>query len=89
MQRTQRDVMALVTHELKTPLTAIQGMSELLAQFEMDAARRREMHLIINDESKRLARMIDEYLDLTRLESGARQLRLAPLRIEQIMERAL
>jgi two-component system, OmpR family, phosphate regulon sensor histidine kinase PhoR len=89
LQRTQRDVMALVTHELKTPLTAIQGMSELLSQFEMDAARRREMHLIINDEAKRLARMIDEYLDLTRLESGARQLRLAPLRIEQLMERAL
>jgi signal transduction histidine kinase len=89
LQRTQRDVMALVTHELKTPLTAIQGMSELLAQFEMDASRRREMHLIINDEAKRLARMIDEYLDLTRLESGARQLRLAPLRIEQLMERAL
>jgi len=89
LQRTQRDVMALVTHELKTPLTAIQGMSELLSQFEVDAARRREMHLIINDEAKRLARMIDEYLDLTRLESGARQLRLAPLRIEQLMERAL
>ncbi|HEY8461809.1 MAG TPA: ATP-binding protein, partial [Blastocatellia bacterium] len=89
LQRTQRDVMALVTHELKTPLTAIQGMSELLSQFEMDAARRREMHLIINDEAKRLARMIDEYLDLTRLESGARRLRLAPLRIEQLMERSL
>jgi len=89
LQRTQRDVMALVTHELKTPLTAIQGMSELLSQFEMDAARRLEMHLIINDEAKRLARMIDEYLDLARLESGARQLRLAPLRIEQLMERAL
>jgi signal transduction histidine kinase len=64
-------------------------MSELLAQFEVDAARRREMHLIINDEAKRLARMIDEYLDLARLESGARQLRLAPLRIEQLVERAL
>ncbi|MGH9756007.1 MAG: CHASE2 domain-containing protein [Blastocatellia bacterium] len=89
LQRTQRDVMALVTHELKTPLTAIQGMSELLSQFEMDAARRREMHLIINDEARRLARMIDEDLDLTRLESGARQLRLAPLRIEQLMERVL
>jgi signal transduction histidine kinase/CHASE2 domain-containing sensor protein len=89
LQRTQRDVMALVTHELKTPLTAIQGMSELLSQFEVEAARRREMHLIINDEAKRLARMIDEYLDIARLESGARQLRLAPLRIEQLAERAL
>lgn len=89
LQRTQRDVMALVTHELKTPLTAIQGMSELLSQFEMDAGRRREMNLIINDEAKRLARMIDEYLDLTRLESGVRAVRLAPLRIEQLIERSL
>jgi signal transduction histidine kinase len=89
LQRTQRDVMALVTHELKTPLTAIQGMSELLSQFQMSDERRREMHLTINDESKRLARMIDEYLDLTRLESGARQLRLVPLRVEQLVERAL
>jgi signal transduction histidine kinase len=63
--------MALVTHELKTPITAIQGMSEVLAQFEVDSARQREMHLTINDEAKRLARMIDEYLDLTRLESVA------------------
>ncbi len=89
LQRTQRDVMALVTHELKTPLTAIQGMSEVLSQYEVDAARRREMHLTINDEAKRLTRMIDEYLDLTRLESGARQLRLAPLRIDQIIERVV
>lgn len=89
LQRTQRDVMALVTHELKTPLTAIQGMSEVLAKFEVDAARRREMHLTINDEAKRLAQMIDEYLDLTRLESGSRQLRLAPLRVVQLLERAL
>jgi PAS domain S-box-containing protein len=89
LERTQRDVMALVTHELKTPLTAIQGMSELLARYEPSEAQRRDMHLSIHDEAKRLARMIDEYLDLTRLESGARPLRLAPLRIETLVERAL
>ncbi len=89
LQRTQRDVMALVTHELKTPLTAIQGMSEVLAHYEVDTVKRREMHSTINEEAKRLARMIDEYLDLTRLESGVRQLRLLPLRVEQLLERAL
>ncbi|HKX30706.1 MAG TPA: CHASE2 domain-containing protein [Blastocatellia bacterium] len=89
LQRTQRDVMALVTHELKTPLTAIQGMSEVLAQFDVDLARRREMHLTINDEAKRLTRMIDEYLDLARLEAGTRQLRLAPMRLEQLLDRTL
>lgn len=89
LQRTQRDVMALVTHELKTPLTAIQGMSELLAQFDPDATERRTMHLTINEEAKRLARMIEEYLDLTRLESGAQPPRILPFRIEQVVERSL
>jgi signal transduction histidine kinase/CHASE2 domain-containing sensor protein len=89
LQRTQRDVMALVTHELKTPLTAIQGLSEVLSHYEVDTLKRREMHSTINEEAKRLARMIDEYLDLTRLESGVRQLRLLPLRVEQLLERAL
>lgn len=89
LQEMKTDVMTLVTHELRTPLTAIQGMSEVLAQFEVDATRRREMHLAINDEAKRLSRMINEYLDITRLESGARPLRLAPVRIAALVERVL
>jgi two-component system phosphate regulon sensor histidine kinase PhoR len=83
------DVMTLVTHELRTPLTAIQGMSEVLAQFEVDSERRREMHLAINEEAKRLSHMINEYLDITRLESGARRLRLAPVGIGSLIERVL
>ena len=45
--------------------------------------------MTINDEVKRLSRLIDEYLDITKLESGARPLRLAPIRIESLVERAL
>jgi PAS domain S-box-containing protein len=89
LQEMRSDVMALVTHELRTPLTAIQGMSEVLAQFEVDEEKRREMHLAINDEAKRLSRMITEYLDIAKLESGARALRLVPVRISALIERVL
>ncbi len=89
LQQMKNDVMAFVSHELKTPLTAIQGMSEVLAQFDVDRERRREMHLAINDEAKRLARMIEDYLDITRLESGARPLRTEAVRVTQIIERLL
>ena len=58
LQQTKNDVMSLVSHEMRTPLTAIQGMTELLAGYDLDAPRRRQMHLAINDEVKRLARMI-------------------------------
>jgi PAS domain S-box-containing protein len=89
LQEMKTEVMSLVTHELRTPLTAIQGMSEVLAQFDVDPDRRREMHVAINEEAKRLARMIDEYLDITRLEAGARPLRKTPLRVQALVERAL
>lgn len=89
LQRTQKDVIALVTHELKTPITAIRGMSEVLAQFDVDHERRQQMHSVINDEAKRLTRMIDEYLDLTRLESGIQNARMVPIRIELLISKVL
>jgi len=89
LQKAKNDVMALVSHELRTPLTAIQGISEVLTKYEVEPQRRYEMHLAINDESKRLARMIDEYLDLTRLETGARPLRPESLCVTQLLDRAL
>jgi two-component system phosphate regulon sensor histidine kinase PhoR len=89
LQQMKTDVMALVTHELRTPLTAIQGISEVLTQFDVDPNRRREMHAAINDEAKRLARMIDDYLDITKLESGVRPLRLAPVRLAPLVDRAV
>jgi two-component system phosphate regulon sensor histidine kinase PhoR len=89
LQLMKTEVMALVTHELRTPITAIQGMSEVLAQFDVETGRRREMNAAINDEAKRLAQMIDEYLDITALETGSRPLRKIPLRVEALVERIL
>lgn len=89
LRQMQTDVMALVTHEMKTPLTTIQGMSEVLMKFEPDAAKRREMNQAINEAAQRLKRMIDEYLDLTRLESGAIQPRFGFIRIQSLIEQNL
>ena len=89
LQQTKNDVISLVSHEMRTPLTAIQGMTELLAHYDLAGDRRREMNLAINDEVKRLTRMISEYLDITRLESGATPMRLSPVRAEALLERIL
>jgi len=64
-------------------------MTELLANYEIEPVRRREMTLAINDEVKRLARMIGDYLDIARLEMGKTPLRHVPLRIESVLERSL
>ncbi|MDX2034357.1 MAG: CHASE2 domain-containing protein [Blastocatellia bacterium] len=89
LQQMKNDVMALVTHELRTPITAIQGMSEVLAEHDFTADEQREMHTAINEEARRLARMIDEYLDIARLESGARPLRRESVRVTPLLERTL
>jgi signal transduction histidine kinase/CHASE2 domain-containing sensor protein len=89
LQQTKNDVISLVSHEMRTPLTAIQGMTELLANYDVPVDRRKEMTLAINDEVKRLTRMISEYLDITRLESGATGMRLSPVRVEHLLDRIL
>jgi signal transduction histidine kinase len=81
--------MALVSHEMRTPLAAIQGLSELLMTFEVSPERRRELNTAINDEAKRLNNMITQYLDITRLESGAVEPRFLPLRLDQLIDRTL
>jgi PAS domain S-box-containing protein len=89
LQQTKNDVISLVSHEMRTPLAAIQGMSELLANYDLDPERRREMNLAVNEEVKRLTSMITEYLDITRLESGVVAPRLTPVRVEVVLERTL
>jgi signal transduction histidine kinase len=89
LQQIKNDVITLVTHELRTPLTAIQGMSEVLTAHEVEPEIRSRMLSTINDESKRLARMINEYLDITRLESGIQKARFVNLNIADLVERTL
>jgi signal transduction histidine kinase len=87
LQQTKNDVISLVSHEMRTPLTAIQGMTELLANYDIDPGRRKEISAAINGEVKRLAGMITDYLDITRLESGATGLRNTPVKVDVLLER--
>ncbi len=89
LQKTKNDVITLVTHELRTPLTAIQGMSELLTEHAVEPEPQRKMLLTINTEAKRLAQMINEYLDITRLEAGAQKINFAPVAVEALIDRNL
>ena len=64
-----------VTHEMRSPLTAIQGSSELMGRYNLNDAKRKQMADMINAESKRLARMIQTFLDIERLTDGQMEIR--------------
>ena len=65
--------LATVSHELRTPLNAIIGFSEMIAQEEMlmlDAPRRKEYAKLINDSGQHLLSVVNDILDLSKMESG-------------------
>jgi len=65
-------------HEMRTPLTAIQGSSEILTRYNLPDAKRNELSGMINSESKRLARIIQTFLDVERLAEGQMELKREP-----------
>jgi two-component system sensor histidine kinase SenX3 len=66
-----------VTHEMRTPLTAIQGSSELIERYELTDDRRKQVAGLIHSESQRLGRMIEMFLGVEKLSSGEIQLQNA------------
>ncbi len=70
-----RETMQFVTHEMKTPLTAIQGSSELMGRYAIPEEKRKQMAAMINSESKRLAQMIETFLNVERLSAGQMRLK--------------
>jgi len=73
-QRYQQAI-HFVTHEMRTPLTAIQGSSELMGRYKLSEEKSKQIADMINQESKRLARMIQTFLDVERLSDGQLELK--------------
>jgi two-component system phosphate regulon sensor histidine kinase PhoR len=71
LEGVRRDFVANVSHELKTPLTSIRGYAETLLSDDVPAAMRTRFLEVIASNAERLHGIVDDLLDLSRLESGA------------------
>jgi signal transduction histidine kinase len=79
--RMMRDLLANVSHELKTPLTSIQGFSQALEEGAISTPEdQAQAARIINEETLRMRRLVDDLIELSRLESG--QIVLASERVD-------
>jgi PAS domain S-box-containing protein len=85
LSRAKSDFVSVVSHEFRTPLAGIQGVSELLRDEHFESGQVRQFAADINRESQRLNRMIAELLDLDRMESGQMTLRLESVDLGEIV----
>ena len=84
------EFLSQVSHELRTPMTSIRSFSEILLGDEpVSEEERRRFIAIIQDESLRLTRLLDEVLDMSRLEAGTLDLPLEPLNPRRAIEAAM
>ncbi len=86
-QRSQRDFVANVSHELKTPLTSIQGFAQaILDGTVQDEQSLHQAVQVIYDESGRMHRMVVELLDLARLDSGIAETEWVPVDLNGLLQ---
>ncbi len=88
--KDKEEYLSSVSHELRSPITSIQSMSEILLQYrDLDPDKYEEFVEIIHSESRRLSRLVDDILDLSKLEAGGFTAEMAmidsPTLIEEVI----
>jgi len=90
LDRLKDDFISTVTHELRTPLTSIRAFSEILADNpQLDPEQRGKFLGIITRESERLTRLINQVLDLAKIESGAADWHPGSIDMREVLDDAV
>ena len=90
LDRLKDDFMSSVTHELRTPLTSIRALAEILQDdAEMDEAQRQRFIGIIVAETERLTRLVNQVLDMAKIESGHVDWQLTDIDVRGLLETAV
>ena len=84
--QSMQDLLANVSHELKTPLTSIQGFSQALEEGAISSPEEyREAGRIINEETQRMRRLVEDLIELSRLESGQAAMQQEPIDLADLL----
>jgi two-component system sensor histidine kinase ResE len=90
LEKMRKDFIANVSHELRTPISMLQGYSEAIVDDIAETQEdKKEMAKVIYDESLRMGRLVNELLDLARMESGHIHLTLEKVELSSFMNRII
>jgi signal transduction histidine kinase len=85
-ERLKSELVSIVSHELRTPLSGILGYSSLLLKREFDEEATQRYLEVINAQGRRLSSLIEEFLDVERVESGRIELKQEPFDLGAMLE---
>lgn len=86
-ENLRKDLMANVSHDLKTPLTMIKAYAEMIRDLSGDNPEKREKHLrVIIDETDRLTLLVNDILNLSKIESGVAQINRTVFDFSQLLK---
>lgn len=90
LNRLKDEFLACISHELKTPLTAVLGLSTLLKDQALGKLNERQARYakLIYQSGRQLMAVVNDILDLTRMETGQMELTLEPVKIQAVCDRA-
>ncbi|MEH7501128.1 ATP-binding protein [Neobacillus drentensis] len=90
LDKMRKDFIANVSHELRTPISMLQGYSEAIVDDIAESQEeKKEMAKVIYDESLRMGRLVNELLDLARMEAGHLQLTMEEMNIPSFINRII
>ncbi|MBN2201766.1 PAS domain-containing protein [bacterium] len=87
--RIKTELVSMVAHELKSPLTSIYGFTELLLDPETKNKKAAEYARVIQSEVSRLTDFVDKFLSLSRLESGKIRIQMDPFDLRSVVEKSV
>lgn len=89
IDRMKTELVSMVAHELRSPLTSISGFSELLLDEGVTREQSEEYAAIILKESNRLSELINKFLDISKIEAGKSQVKRAPIQLREVVDKVL
>lgn len=89
LDRLKNEFLSMVSHELKTPLTAMKTSSEFLLEDTCDPNVRKQMLALIVRNVDRQARLVDDLLDISRIESNRMKFDMEPVSLQEALEHSL
>lgn len=89
VERLKDDLVSTVSHELRTPLTSLRGFAELMLTREFTPEKRRHFLQVILNEGTRLTNLINDFLDIQRMESGRQTYHFETITLSALLRKAV